>query len=188
MRSSFPPPWPPSASRRAGLVWGFPAEAIVAQWAAETGWSLDALTGAWNLFGLTAAACPARPEKFCATTEELTLAQFVLLRLDERQSVTKREPLANGRYRYHLSRWFACFDSLQEGISAYIRFVTAPGHRYYATWQAYARSYDVDQLIDGIAHNGFAAAAGYDTLLHKIAHQPNVQIAIQEARAKRVTS
>ena len=36
-------------------------EVIVAQWAAETGWSLDRVSGDWNLFGLTSATCPARP-------------------------------------------------------------------------------------------------------------------------------
>lgn len=163
---------------------GFPAECIIAQWAAETGWSLEKVTGDFNYFGLTAATCPDRPKKFCPTEEELTLAQFVLLPLDERQSVTRRVDLRNGRYRYWLSRWFACFDSIESGIAAYIRVITSPGHRYYAAWAAYSRSYNVDGLIDGIAHGGFATGAGYASLLHQIAHQANVTAAIQAARLK----
>lgn len=177
------------AAERQSAAWlgvGFPAEVTVAQWAIETAWSLDRLTGEANCFGLTAATCPGRPKKFCPTHEELTVAQFSMLPDDERGSVTARVDLGNERYRYSLSRWFACFDSLQDGIAAYIRVITAPGHRYYAAWQHYTRTYNVDALIDGIAHGGFASGRGYGSTLHQIAHQANVQAAIQAARAKRM--
>lgn len=163
---------------------GFPAECLTAAWAAETGWSLTKVTGDWNLFGLTAAGFPDRPKKFCPTREELTLAQFVLLQRDERESVTKRIDLGNGRYRYWLSRWFACFTSLPDGLSAYVKTITAPGRRYSKAWDRYQKDHDIDAFLDGIAAAGFATGAGYGSLLRQIAHQQNVQIAVQAARQK----
>lgn len=174
------------AAERASAGWlalGYPAEVIVAQWAAETGWSLDRVSGDWNLFGLTSATCPARPGKFCPTKEELTPAQFALLPDDERHSVTACLALGDGRNCYSLSRWFASFDSLADGVEAYVRVITTAGHRYAQPWQEYTQHRDLDALIEGIAGAGYATGSGYGALLKLIAHKPVVTAALSAARA-----
>jgi flagellum-specific peptidoglycan hydrolase FlgJ len=162
---------------------GYPAEVIVAQWAAETGWSLDGVSGDWNLFGLTSAACPARPKKFCGTHEELTPTQFQQLPGEERESVTACVNLGDGRNRYSLSRWFACFDSLADGLEAYVSVITAPGHRYAEVWRQYQRERNLDGLMEGIAGAGYATGSGYGALLKQIAGKETVKAAIAAARA-----
>lgn len=163
---------------------GFPAEVIIAQTIAESDWG-ERVTGVFNYWGLTAATCPARPKKFCPTTEVLTLAQFVTLPFDERASVIPggRVDLGHGKYRYSLSRWFACFDSLADGIGAYVGVITAPGHRYYSAWMRYTQDRNVDALIDGIARAGYASGSGYGALLKSIAHEGPVFAALVGARA-----
>lgn len=163
---------------------GYPAEVTIAQWGVETGWSLDGVTGDCNLFGLTSATFPARPKKFCPTQEVLTIAQFATqFALDERASVTKREDLGHGKYRYHLSRWFACFESLTDGVNAYIGVITAPAHRYYGAWKQYVAKQNMDRLMEGIASAGYASGPGYADLLKTIAHQESVRVAVAAARS-----
>jgi len=173
------------AAERESAGWlgvGYPAELVIVQWGAETNWSLEKVTGIQNYFGLTAATCPDRARKLVPTHEEMTLAQFSALPLDERESVTERKDLGHGRYRFGLCRWFACFDNLADGISAYIKTITHPAHRYYPAWQQYVKDRNVDNLINGIAKAGYATSGSYAALLQQLAHQTNVQRALQIAR------
>ncbi len=153
---------------------GWPAEVAIAQWAAESGWG-EKVTGANNYWGLTAATQPPNhPKAFVPTREVLTLGEFAALPRDERDSVTSRVDLGNGKYEYHLSRWFASFADLAAGLAAYVALLQKPGGRYFKAWSLYEADRNVDNLCDGIAAAGYASGPGYAVLLQEIAHEDAV--------------
>ncbi len=162
---------------------GFPAEVIIAQWATESAWG-EKKTGAFNYWGLTAATTPGAGRAFVPTTEELTSSQFEALPNDEKASLTLSEPLPNGKRRFHLSRWFASFSSLEEGLAAYVALLTNPAGRYWSAWATYKANGGIDRLIQGIAAAGYASGNEgnkYAELLKQIARQSSVQAAVLAA-------
>lgn len=159
---------------------GFPARALIAQWAAESGWG-EKETGAHNMWGLTCAVAPGRPQAWCATTEILTEKQIADLDPQERARVRRIKRRMDGRFEVDLDRRFPCFDSLEQAALRYVALITNGGP-YATAWAMYQMDYDLNQLLTGIAKAGYATGAGYGSLLREIAGQHNVQEALRVAR------
>lgn len=160
----------------------FPAEALVAQWAVESGWG-QKVTGDFNYFGLTRQVAPDRPMKWCATHEILTEAQLEQLEPEERARVTSMERLPTGKFNVRLSRRFPSFDSIRQAVDRYVLLLTQ-GYRYARAWTAYLADHDLDKLLNGIAAAGYSTSGNYALVLRQIAHGHNVAIAVQVARQK----
>lgn len=159
---------------------GYPAPAVIAAAAAESGWG-KAVTGDYNVFGLTRAVAPEAPQKLCATHERLTHEQVEALSPDERVTVTGIVPLGGGLFSVALSRWFPSFGSLQEAVDCYVELITT-GPRYAAAWALYQSERNIRLLLLGIGAAGYASAGGYGYLLCEIQAEPEVAAAIAKAR------
>lgn len=169
------------AAVKSEVTTGYPPVAMLAQFAAESGWG-ESVTGAFNFWGIKRYP-QAGPAKFCATTEDLTTAGFEQLRADERASVTAVEDIGiPGVRRYHLSCWFASYASFDESVKAYIEFILT-NSRYHPAWTQYQLTEDPYAFLQGIAAAGYATSPGYAKLLMEIAQQDNIQHAVAMARA-----
>jgi flagellum-specific peptidoglycan hydrolase FlgJ len=161
---------------------GFPTAALISQWACESSWGKK-ITGDFNYWGKIRDP-EAGPARFCATHEDVSLAELAKFRPDERASETKRQPLGNGRFRIWLSRWFANYKTLEESLRDYVAtFIKSP-QRYKPAWQQYQQDKNVDAFLIAVCKAGYATASDYPHTLLAIAHQSNVQQAISAARSE----
>jgi flagellum-specific peptidoglycan hydrolase FlgJ len=159
-----------------------PAPLLISQWAAESGWG-EKQTGDFNFWGLTRAAAAHMPQKLCPTHELLTQAEIDKLPADERNTITKQVPLPDGKFHVEHSRHFPNFPSLQAAAECYAELITR-GKPYMVAWNSYRLDRDLEKLIDGVTKAVFATGSGYAILLKRIAHQANVTVACDTARAK----
>jgi flagellum-specific peptidoglycan hydrolase FlgJ len=166
------------AAVKAEKLTGYPPVVLLSQFAIESSWG-QKVTGDFNYWGIKRAP-EQGPAKLCPTTEDMASAGFHSMRDDERNTVTRCDPLGNGITRYHMSCWFAQYASFDESVAAYIAFILG-NSRYRQAWKQYQATKDADGLLRGIAQAGYATGGGYADLLLSIAHQQNIQHAITEA-------
>lgn len=160
---------------------GFPNPVFLTQSVIESTWG-QSVTGDFNFGGIKRIPEQGKA-KLVPTTEELTEAGFAAMRADERATMTKKEYLGNGKYKYHMSCWFASYASVDEYAEAYEAFLVG-NSRYLPAWHRYQQDKNVDSLLIGIAKAGYATGAGYQKLELTIEHQANIQHACAAAMAE----
>ncbi len=157
---------------------GLPAVVLIAQWAIESGWGAKQ-SGRWNFFGITKASRHAK-WAMVPTREVLTAEQINALPADEAATVTRRHARPDGRFDVWLSRKFAAYDTLDEGLEDYARLLTT-GAPYAKAWAAYRLDSNLDSLVEAIAKR-YATDPRYAELVKRIARQTNVLQAVEKAR------
>jgi len=159
---------------------GFPSVVGLAMSACESAW-WESTTGDFNYFGITRNPEDG-PAKFCWTHEDVTPAQLIGFRPDEKATAIQGASLSGGKFRYRMRRWFASYASPEEALTHYVNlFIESPA-RYKAAWQAYEQNHDADALLKAICAAGYATCGAEATEL-AIAHQANVTTAIASARS-----
>jgi flagellum-specific peptidoglycan hydrolase FlgJ len=159
---------------------GIPAPMAVGQWAAESKWGF-APSGRHNFWGITFNPRLHQTYSWRETKEELTRQQLALWPdAEEKATVSRILDLPNGRLRVWMRRKFADFHSLRDGTEAYARLITR-GASYAEAWGGFLVHGDMDRLIDEVGMK-WATAKAYPRLVRTIAHQGNVQRALEDAR------
>lgn len=165
---------------------GFPAEAVIAQGAAESAW-FSRQTGDFNFWGLTRATAPHSTQKLVPTHEVMTEEQFDALPIKEKVTLTGVESVGDGKHRYSLSREFPSFPSLVAAVDCYVTLITTH-RRYAACWGVYLTHHNLDELLTGIAATGYATGPGYAAMLTQIANGSRVLQPVEAARLEMPTS
>jgi len=169
-------PYAVAVERRTGL----PAALIIAQWAVESAWGAKQ-SGRFNYFGITKASRHAK-WAMVPTREVLTAEQLNALPKDEAATITRRHARPDGRFDVALSRKFAAYETLEEGLLDYATLITS-GAPYAKAWAAFRIDRDMNALIDAIAKR-YATDLRYAELVKRIAEQANVRAAIETAKAR----
>ncbi len=173
-----------AAAVRAERMLGYPAEAIVAQWAVESGWGA-AETGANNVFGMTYVASRHKAYRDVPTREFVTWDELQRFQPAERASARTPENIVPTKYEgkrwLTMTRRFAAFDSLEDAIADKVRLITL-NPRYATAWKAYQTSKRPANLLRGIAAAGYATDPNYAGITTSIASAPAVIAAIADAR------
>ena len=158
----------------------FPAAVTLAFWAVESNWG-KSLTGDFNYWGIT--RLPEEgPAKMCPTHEDITFAELMGFDARERATAVQGEALGGGRYRYAMQRYFACYASLEESVTAFVGFFTQSPRRYMDAWRQYRGDGDADALVRGICEAGYATDSASVQLRLTLEHQSNIVQAVQLAR------
>ncbi len=153
----------------------YPPELLLAQWAAESSWGAKP-SGRNNVFGMTRAG---RHVNFSwiVTREELTAVGIANLSDEERETITSKQLLPNGRFDVRLRRQFAAFNSVEEAVRDQITLIKT-GAPYRRAWATYQATKKLDDLTLGVA-KVYATDSRYGQLLLAISKQKNVNDAVR---------
>jgi flagellar protein FlgJ len=160
---------------------GYPAAAMVAMWAQESGWGKSMPEDSCNCFGLTY-----RPRHqgyaWAPTFEIMTPTQVVALDADEKATITSKVARPDGKYHVRLKRKFAKYPTLLDCIRDKYKLLTG-SKRYADAVNKAIKAKDAEAVINAVAAGGWASDPGYAKSLIAISKQRNVLDAINKARA-----
>lgn len=146
---------------------GVPAEAIVAQWALESGWGKHSIGN--NYFGITSLS----GGRVAKTMEDLTWEQY------KKFAPKTTETPWEGRKRVEVSRTFAEYGSGDESFAAHEKLLTGP--KYAAALEQYKKDNDIGAYFKAVAPI-YATDRNYAKVATEIAGQRNVVDAVSAAR------
>jgi flagellum-specific peptidoglycan hydrolase FlgJ len=165
---------------------GYPAAAIVTQWALESGWG-QSVSGDYNHFGMTRDAGTSKKYHTVETPEDITYEQLMHYPKKERMTATNADgtPITGpwqGKKIIIMRREFSSYDSLDDAIKDNVRLITS-NKRYAGGLEAYKKSGNVEDLLRGIARGGYATGRNYESQLVSISKQSNIAQAISKAKS-----
>lgn len=166
---------------------GAPAAFLVAQWAVESAWG-EKQSGDFNFWGITYNPNLHKDFKWCPTREVLTQRQIDALDPEEKREMRVTSVLPSGKSEIRLRRRFSSFATEAEARASYVRLIQGKT-RYGKAIAEYTRQPEKNTaalaaFIDAIAASGYATDPGYAKLLKAVATQPDVTLALAQARAE----